>query len=103
MSEPTTTDALPGPRIREVLSRLPAYVPGKPAAAPEGQTAYKCSSNENPYQPLPSVLAVIREAAETINRYPDMAVRASETIVRTSNATKPASAISCSLRPSRSR
>lgn len=74
MSEPTTTDALPGPRIREVLSRLPAYVPGKPAAAPEGQTAYKCSSNENPYQPLPSVLAVIREAAETINRYPDMAV-----------------------------
>lgn len=69
-----TSDALPGPRIREVLSRLPAYVPGKPAAAPEGLTAYKCSSNENPYQPLPSVLEVVREAAGSINRYPDMAV-----------------------------
>ena len=68
------SDALPGPRIREVLSRLPAYVPGKPAAAPEGLTAYKCSSNENPYQPLPSVLEVVREAAGSINRYPDMAV-----------------------------
>ncbi|MGA8044707.1 MAG: histidinol-phosphate transaminase [Dermatophilaceae bacterium] len=69
MSESTT-----GPRIREVLSRLPAYVPGKPAAAPEGLTAYKLSSNENPYPPLPSVLATIHEAAGAVNRYPDMAV-----------------------------
>lgn len=71
MTEPTTT---PGPRIREALSRLPAYVPGRPAAAPEGVTAYKLSSNENPYPPLPSVLEVVREAATTMNRYPDMAV-----------------------------
>lgn len=70
MSEPTT----PTPRIREALSRLPAYVPGKPAAAPEGVTAYKLSSNENPYPPLPSVLKVVREAAASMNRYPDMAV-----------------------------
>lgn len=65
-----------GPRIRQVLSRLPAYVPGKPAAAPEGLTAYKLSSNENPYPPLPSVLATIHEAAGSVNRYPDMAVSA---------------------------
>ena len=62
------------PRIREALSRLPAYVPGKPAAAPEGVTAYKLSSNENPYPPLPSVLTAVQEAAGTVNRYPDMAV-----------------------------
>lgn len=74
MSDSTTSDALPGPRIREVLSRLPNYVPGKPAAAPAGLTAYKCSSNENPYQPLPSVLEVVRQAAGSVNRYPDMAV-----------------------------
>lgn len=62
------------PRIRAALSRLPAYVPGKPASAPEGLTAYKLSSNENPYAPLPSVLEAVREAAGTVNRYPDMAV-----------------------------
>ena len=61
-------------RLRAALDQVPAYVPGKPAAAPEGVTAYKVSSNENPYPPLPSVLAVVREAAGAINRYPDMAV-----------------------------
>ena len=61
-------------RLRGALDQVPAYVPGKPAAAPEGVTAYKISSNENPYPPLPSVLEVVREAATTINRYPDMAV-----------------------------
>ncbi|KRF28173.1 histidinol-phosphate transaminase [Phycicoccus sp. Soil802] len=61
-------------RLRAALDQVPAYVPGKPAAAPEGVTAYKVSSNENPYPPLPSVLEVVREAAGTINRYPDMAV-----------------------------
>ena len=79
MSEPTT----PTPRIREALSRLPAYVPGTPAAAPEGVTAYKLSSNENPYPPLPSVLKVVREAAASMNRYPDMyAVELTEAIAR---------------------
>jgi histidinol-phosphate aminotransferase len=63
-------------RLREVLSQMPDYKPGKPAAAPPGVTAYKLSSNENPYGPLPSVLKAIDEAATTINRYPDMAVTA---------------------------
>ncbi len=63
-------------RLRSALEQVPAYVPGKPASAPEGVTAYKVSSNENPYPPLPSVLEVIHEAAASINRYPDMAVTA---------------------------
>ena len=61
-------------RLRAALDQVPAYIPGKPASAPEGVTAYKVSSNENPYPPLPSVLEVVREAAGSINRYPDMAV-----------------------------
>lgn len=61
-------------RLRAALDQVPAYVPGKPAAAAAGVTAYKVSSNENPYPPLPSVLAVVQDAAATINRYPDMAV-----------------------------
>lgn len=63
-------------RLREVLAQLPDYKPGKPATAPPGVTAYKLSSNENPYGPLPSVLKAVDEAATTINRYPDMAVGA---------------------------
>ncbi len=64
----------PGVRLRRVLESLPAYTPGRPAAAPEGVTSYKISSNENPYPPLPGVLDVITAAAGQVNRYPDMAV-----------------------------
>jgi histidinol-phosphate aminotransferase len=47
-------------------------VPGKPPAAREGLQAYKLSSNENPYPPLPGVLEAVSRAAEQMNRYPDM-------------------------------
>lgn len=63
-------------RLRSVLASLPAYTPGKPAGTIEGLTAYKISSNENPFPPLPSVLRVIEDAAGSINRYPDMSVTA---------------------------
>ena len=63
-------------RLRKTLEGVPAYKPGKPAAPVEGLTAYKISSNENPYPPLPSVLKVVTEAAASMNRYPDMAVSA---------------------------
>ncbi|HET7397405.1 MAG TPA: histidinol-phosphate transaminase [Intrasporangium sp.] len=66
----------PPVRLRAVLASLPDYKPGKPAAAPAGVTAYKLSSNENPYGPLPSVLAAVSEAATRMNRYPDMTVTA---------------------------
>lgn len=54
--------------LRAAVAALPAYVPG---ARPSGQ-AYKLSSNENPYPPLPTVLAAIQAAAAEVNRYPDM-------------------------------
>ncbi|WP_347353473.1 histidinol-phosphate transaminase [Intrasporangium sp.] len=72
MSEPAVTPSTV--HLRAALDRLPDYKPGRPAAAPPGMTAYKLSSNENPYGPLPSVLKAVEEAAATLNRYPDMAV-----------------------------
>src|SRR5450756_1691208 len=63
-------------RLREALAAVPAYKPGKPAVVHEGVTAYKISSNENPYPPLPSVLQAVADAATEMNRYPDMAVTA---------------------------
>ena len=68
------TDAQAGVRLRRALDAVPAYRPGKPAAARDGVTTYKISSNENPYPPLPSVLKVVNDAATQMNRYPDMAV-----------------------------
>ena len=60
-----------GPRLRPTLSDIPAYRPGK-AAAGGGGPAYKISSNENPYPPLPGVLEAVAGAAQEMNRYPDM-------------------------------
>jgi histidinol-phosphate aminotransferase len=47
---------------------MPPYVAGKPAPA----DAFKLSSNENPYPPLPGVLEAAVRAAASMNRYPDM-------------------------------
>ena len=67
----------PQVRLRSTLTGVPAYVPGRPAAAaPDGSPAYKISSNENPYPPLPSVVDVVARAAQQMNRYPDMAATA---------------------------
>ncbi|MFI9649656.1 histidinol-phosphate transaminase [Streptomyces sp. NPDC052040] len=60
------------PRLRAELEGIPTYRPGKPAAS-GGPAAYKLSSNENPYPPLPSVMQSVIEAAGSFNRYPDMA------------------------------
>ncbi|WP_274560492.1 histidinol-phosphate transaminase [Streptomyces spiramyceticus] len=60
------------PKLRAVLDGIPTYKPGKPAAA-GGPVAYKLSSNENPYPPLPGVLESAIAAAGNFNRYPDMA------------------------------
>jgi len=62
--------AAQGPRLRPTLDGIPTYKPGKPA----GADAYKLSSNENPYPPLPGVLEAATAAAGSFNRYPDMAV-----------------------------
>ncbi|MGW4898333.1 histidinol-phosphate transaminase [Kitasatospora sp. NPDC004240] len=64
-----TGTAAQGPRLRPTLDGIPTYKPGKPA----GADAYKLSSNENPYDPLPGVLDAAVAAAGSFNRYPDMA------------------------------
>ena len=59
------------PRLRAALSAVPAYRPGRAPTLGDGPS-FKLSSNENPYPPLPSVLAVLAAADRDINRYPDM-------------------------------
>ncbi|NUV36619.1 aminotransferase class I/II-fold pyridoxal phosphate-dependent enzyme, partial [Streptomyces sp. KAI-27] len=61
------------PTLRAEMAGIPTYKPGKPASASEGPAAYKLSSNENPYPPLPGVLESTLAAAAQLNRYPDMA------------------------------
>jgi histidinol-phosphate aminotransferase len=60
-------------RVRPAVGRVPVYKPGKPPAAVAGDlVAYKLSSNENPYPPLPGVLDATARAVAQMNRYPDM-------------------------------
>ncbi|MEU7281312.1 histidinol-phosphate transaminase [Streptomyces sp. NPDC045431] len=77
MSETSGTSgaSVTGPRLRAALDDIPTYKPGKPAAAPGagGPVAYKLSSNENPYPPLPGVMEAAVAAASGFNRYPDAA------------------------------
>jgi histidinol-phosphate aminotransferase len=59
------------PQLRRDLHTLPAYRAGQRPTPREDLVVYKVSSNENPYPPLPSVLAAIMEAAASTHRYPD--------------------------------
>ncbi|MDR6868846.1 histidinol-phosphate aminotransferase [Microbacterium resistens] len=54
------------PRIRPEIAALPPYRQGKQA----GADAFKLSSNENPFDPLPQVAEALA-AATPVNRYPD--------------------------------
>ncbi|GAT71829.1 histidinol-phosphate transaminase [Microbacterium hydrocarbonoxydans] len=54
------------PRIRPAIAALAPYRQGKQA----GPEAFKLSSNENPFEPLPSVVDALQRATP-INRYPD--------------------------------
>jgi histidinol-phosphate aminotransferase len=58
------------PRFRQVLDQFAGYKPGKAPAAVAGRT-FKLSANESPHGPLPSVQAVLVNAAANINLYPD--------------------------------
>ncbi len=62
-----------GPRLRQAIDGIPGYKPGR---MPTGGAAFKLSSNENPYPPLPAVLEVLAAASAEINRYPDLAATA---------------------------
>lgn len=63
---PSATDPRAALRLRPEIAALPAYRQGKPAAA----DAFKLSSNENPFDPLPGVVDAVA-AATQFNRYPD--------------------------------
>lgn len=54
------------PRIRPAIAALAPYRQGKQA----GPDAFKLSSNENPFDPLPSVAEALQHTTP-INRYPD--------------------------------
>ncbi len=53
-------------RVRPGIAALPPYKQGRQA----GGDAFKLSSNENPFDPLPGVLEAVR-GASAFNRYPD--------------------------------
>lgn len=57
---------LPSVRLRPEIVALPAYRQGKAADA----SAFKLSSNENPFDPLPGVVEAVH-AVSAFNRYPD--------------------------------
>jgi histidinol-phosphate aminotransferase len=59
------------PTVRADLQSLPAYKAGQKLQPREGLDVFKLSSNENTYEPLPSVVEAISKAAGTVNRYPD--------------------------------
>ena len=51
-------------RVRPAVAPVPVYKPGKPPAAVAGDlVAYKLSSNENPYPPLPGVLEATAQSS----------------------------------------
>jgi histidinol-phosphate aminotransferase len=58
--------------VRPAIASLPGYKAGRPAPLTPGQATYKLSSNENPFPPLPGVLAATDLACRQMNRYPDM-------------------------------
>ncbi|MGB3737653.1 MAG: histidinol-phosphate transaminase [Ilumatobacter sp.] len=62
-------------RPRPAISALPAYKPGRSAAAAEADhgiaDAIKLASNEAPFGPLPSVAGAISSGVEQINLYAD--------------------------------
>lgn len=58
---------------RAGLENFPPYRQGKAPQAVDGLEAFKLSSNENPYLPLPSVVEAVTGAVSSINLYPDIA------------------------------
>ncbi len=74
MSSPQSRPSTPQPRSN--IADIPPYVAGKPPTPRPGLTAYKLSSNENPYPPLPGVVEAAQAAVAQMNRYPDMGASA---------------------------
>ena len=62
-------------RVRPAVAAMVSYRPGKSTAQAEDEhgitDAIKLASNENPYPPVPGVVAAIAAAAGDVNRYGD--------------------------------
>ena len=62
-------------KVRPAVAALAAYRPGKGIKQAEAEhgivDAIKLASNENPYAPVPAVVAAVAEAASGVNRYAD--------------------------------
>lgn len=58
---------------RDVVRGLPLYKQG----ASHGENAVKLSSNENPFEPLPSVVEAVTRTLPRFNRYPLIECRGS--------------------------
>jgi len=58
------------PTLRGAVTGLPSYVPGRRST---GADIAALASNESHYEPLPSAVAAVAEAAGRMNRYPDSA------------------------------
>jgi histidinol-phosphate aminotransferase len=58
------------PTLRDAVTGLPSYVPGRRSA---GADIAALASNESHYEPLPAAIAAVAGAAGAMNRYPDMA------------------------------
>ena len=62
-------------RVRPAVAAMASYRPGKSAAQAEDEhgitDAIKLASNENPYQPVPAIVAASVAAAGDVNRYGD--------------------------------
>jgi histidinol-phosphate aminotransferase len=63
-----TTETTPPVKLRAEIVALAAYRQGKPAS----DDAFKLSSNENPFDPIPAVVEALA-GASGVNRYPDAA------------------------------
>ncbi|MFT7841706.1 histidinol-phosphate transaminase [Saccharothrix sp. BKS2] len=59
------------PVPRPALDTVPLYVPKPPVARADG-TSHRLFLNENPYPPLPSVLAEVALAARVAHHYPEI-------------------------------
>lgn len=60
--------------FRPGLEHVAAYRPGKPAPTGSDGLSAKLSSNENPFDPLPSVVdALVATLPTSVNRYPNIA------------------------------
>ena len=62
------------PQARANVMAIDAYVPGKHAASGGGKT-YKLSANETPLGPSDKAIAAFREAAATLEMYPEGSAR----------------------------